>query len=111
MSRNLAEITERVTMNERSLNQNKFMEDRNPHLITEAEWRELAAVPAIRDAWGLEDDADSLELASLVYGAKFNFISGSPGYVGELYILQGDALTEAGPIVARRDKAGRLLVC
>ena len=87
------------------------MSDRNPHKITEAEWKEITAVPAVRDAWGLEEDADPLEFASCVYGAKFNFMSGSPGYVGDLYILQGDALTEVAPTVLRRNSQGQLIVC
>jgi hypothetical protein len=89
----------------------EFMEDRNPYTITEAEWREIAAVPEVRDAWGMDEDADPLELASYIYGARFNFISGSPGYVGDIYVLQGDALSDVGPMVLRRDSNGRLIVC
>lgn len=85
--------------------------DRDPRKITTAEWKEITAVPAVRDAWGLEDDHNPVEFASLVYGVKFNFVSGSPGYVGDLYILQGDALTEIAPMVLRRDKDGHLIVC
>ena len=69
---------------------------------TEAEWKELGSVPVIRESWGLEDDEDPLDLASQAYGAKFNFVSGSPGYVGELYILGGDSIGE--PMVLRRDR-------
>jgi hypothetical protein len=87
------------------------MLDQNPHIITEAEWQEISRFPAVRDAWGLDDDVDPLEFASCVYGAKFNFRSGSPGYVGDLYVLQGDALTEVRPIVLRRDNKGSLIVC
>lgn len=47
----------------------------------------------------------------IVYGAKFNFISGGPGYVGDLYLLQGNAITEVPPMVLRRDREGRLIVC
>jgi hypothetical protein len=59
-------------------------------------------VPAVREAWGLTDE-DAKNFASRVYGAKFQFSSGSPGYVGDLYILQGDALTDTPPIVLRRN--------
>jgi hypothetical protein len=85
------------------------MHDPNPHKLTEAEWRELGGLLVIRESWGLEDDQDSLDLASLAYGAKFDFVSGSPGYVGDLYVLQGDALGE--PMVLRRDENGHLIVC
>ncbi len=87
------------------------MENNQPQTITEAEWKEFAALPEVREAWGLEDDADPTEFASIVYGARFHFVSGGPGYVGDIYILQGDALTEVGPMVFRRDHQGRLIVC
>ena len=45
-----------------------------------------------------------------MYAAKFDFFSGSPGYVGDLYILQGDALTGYPPIVLRRGDDGTLIV-
>jgi hypothetical protein len=87
-----------------------FMDNR-PQIITDAEWKELTALPAVREAWGLEDDQDPLEFASIVYGAKFEFFSSGPGYVGDIYILQGDSLTEVAPMVLRRDREGHLIVC
>ena len=84
------------------------MHDPNPHKLTGAEWREIGSVPVIRESWGLEDDQNPLDLASLAYGAKFDFVSGSPGYVGELYVLFGDSLGE--PMVLRRDEKGGLIV-
>jgi hypothetical protein len=85
------------------------MSDMNPHPITIEEWEQIIAVPAIREAWGLADETTE-EFASRVYGAKFDFSSGSPGYFGELYILQGDALTGAPPIVLRRGDNDVLIV-
>ena len=74
-----------------------------PKLISPEEWREIIAVPAVREAWGLADDVTPSEFAGSVYAAKFDFVSGSPGYIGDLYILQGDALTGYSPMVLRRD--------
>jgi hypothetical protein len=85
------------------------MHNPNPHTLTEAEWRELGSLPVIRESWGLDDAQDSLDLSVLAYGARFDFVSGSPGYVGDLYVLQGDALSE--PMVLRRDDKGLLIVC
>lgn len=85
------------------------MDDRNPHNLTEAEWKEIADLPAIRESWGLEEGSDPMEFASYVYAARFNFISGSPGYVGDIYIIQGDSLAE--PVVLRRNKDNKLIVC
>jgi hypothetical protein len=86
-----------------------LMHDPNPHKLTEAEWRELESLIVVRESWGLEEDQNPLDLASLAYGARFNFVSGSPGYIGDLYLLQGDALAE--PLVLRRGENGRLMVC
>ncbi len=70
------------------------------------------AVPKVRDAWGIEDNDPFRGLfgPDMVYAAKFKFVSGSPGYVGDLFILQGDALTDAAPMVLRRGDKGELIV-
>jgi len=85
------------------------MHDPNPHKLTEAKWQEPGSLPVIRESWGLEKNQNPLDLASLAYGARFDFVSGSPGYVGDLYLLQGDAIAE--PMVLRRGENGRLIVC
>jgi len=41
-------------------------------------------------------------LCEMVYGVNFDFVSGSPGYVGPLYILEGDVLTGDPPILIAR---------
>jgi hypothetical protein len=85
------------------------MHDPNPHKLTNAEWRELGSLIVIRESWGLDEGQAPLDLANIAYGARFDFVSGSPGYVGDLYVLQGDALAE--PMVLRRDESGSLIVC
>src|ERR1700719_2561579 len=87
------------------------MSNMNPQPISPEEWRQIIAVPAVRDAWGLQDDVTPSEFAGSVYAAKFGFVSGSPGYFGDLYILQGDALTGHPPLVLRRDDDGGLVEC
>ena len=84
------------------------MKDLSPYPLTPAEWAEIITVPRVREDWGLTDE-DAEEFSRHVYGAKFKFSSGSPGYVGDLYILQGDALTDVPPIVLRRDDDNRLV--
>ena len=54
------------------------MHNPNPHKLTNAEWRELGNLTVIRESWGLQDEQDPLDFATLAYGAKFDFISGSP---------------------------------
>lgn len=87
------------------------MIDTNPYPLTKAEWKEISEVPAVREAWGLQAGEDDPEtLASLIYAAKFNYVSGGPGYVGDLFVLQGDVLTEHSPFVLQRGQDGKLMV-
>jgi hypothetical protein len=86
------------------------MKNMNPQPISLEEWGQIIAVPAVREAWGLEDDVTPSEFAGSVYAAKFDFVSGSPGYIGDLYILQGDALTGYSPMILRRTDDGTLAV-
>ncbi len=87
------------------------MSDMNPRPLTQAEWKEISQVPSVREAWGLEDGKDDPDtLVSLIYAAKFNYVSGGPGSVGDLFILQGDVLTEHSPFVLHRGQDGKLMV-
>lgn len=64
-------------------------------------------VPEVRESWGLEPDEIIEVFASMVYAAKFDFVSGMPGYIGDLYVLCGDALGE--PLTLIR-QGGKLVV-
>ena len=77
-----------------------------PRAINAAEWAELALVPAVRAAYGFEPEEGGPELARATYGAYFDFVNGSPGYVGDVYVLLGDNL--GGPLVLIRNWGGRL---
>jgi hypothetical protein len=81
-----------------------------PYELSEAEWREIVQLPAVQEAWGLGSGEDWEYFASTVYAAKFNFHSGGPGYVGDIFILQGDAITDRSPILLRRDSKGNLMM-
>jgi hypothetical protein len=85
------------------------MEDTKPYPLTSAEWKEIMAIPAIRESWGIQDDTTLVDFKSEVYAAKFKFISGSPVYVGDLFILQGSHLTGDAPMVLQRDGKGKLI--
>lgn len=75
-----------------------------PLEVSPSEWQEIVELPRVRELWGLRDETAE-EFAARVYGVKFNFISGGPGYAGEMFILQGDALTGESPLVlGRRDE-------
>ncbi|MDQ3816382.1 MAG: hypothetical protein M3362_01675 [Acidobacteriota bacterium] len=72
-----------------------------PIEITTAEWCEIMDIPGMRDACGITDESPE-EFANTIYGVKFDFVDGSPGYVGDLYILQGRSLTGDPPMVIGR---------
>jgi len=44
----------------------------NPHPLSPEEWRQIIAVPAVREAWGLEDDEKPSDFAARVYASKFD---------------------------------------
>lgn len=73
-----------------------------PQDISPAEWREIMQVQEVKESWGLSDETPE-EFAANVYAVKFDFVSGSPGYVGDLYIIQGDVLTGDAPFVLTRE--------
>ena len=78
-----------------------------PHVITDDEWREIFALPEVRGMWGIEERDESWEdIAATIYGVRFDFFSGTPGFMGDLYILQGDHLG-VPPLMLIRDKLVR----
>jgi len=83
--------------------------DTKPKELTPAEKKEIAAMIDVQEMWGAESDAEMLELLdNSVYAVKFDFVSGSPGYCGDLFTLHGDALGE--PVTVIRDQSGALKV-
>jgi len=86
------------------------MEDTKPRPLTLEEWKEVIAVPEVRESWSIQDDETPADFAAKVYAAKFNFVSGGPGYIGEIFVLQGDALTGDSPLVLRRGAKGKLVL-
>jgi hypothetical protein len=75
-----------------------------PQEISIAEWEEIMQLPAVHEAWGLEDETPE-EFADMAYRVKFNYSSGMmPGYVGDLYIVSGDALGEPFSLIREHGK-------
>jgi len=76
----------------------------DPQKLSPAEWEELMQMPVIKESWGIEEGETAEDFAAMVYGVRFDFVSGmAPGYVGELYILHGDALGEP-MVLIRKDR-------
>lgn len=86
----------------------KWCDDPRPHLLSPAEWAEVLSLPEVTNSWGLVAELAPEDFAKQVYAAKFHFHSGSPGYVGDLYIIQGDVLTGDSPLLLIRDKQGKM---
>ena len=68
-----------------------------------AKWKDIMQVPVIRESWGLDAETPE-QFADIVYGVKVDFASGGPGYVGDLYILHGDALGEPMTLIRKNGK-------
>lgn len=83
------------------------MTNHQPHPLTHDEWKDVAALADVRAAWGLRDEDPGEQLADCAYGVRFDFSTGGPGYVGDLYIIHDDAFG-GPPLVLTRDTSGRL---
>jgi hypothetical protein len=75
-----------------------------PQEISLAEWKEIMQISAIKEAWGVEDSETPAQFAEMIYGVKFDYAPGMPGYAGDLYILQGDALGEPMTLIRKEGK-------
>ena len=74
-----------------------------PQEISMKEWKEIMQLSVIRESWGLENETLK-QFSDMVYGVKFDFVSGGPGYVGDLYVLHGDALGESMTLIRRDNR-------
>ena len=83
------------------------MDSHDPRTLSPQEWEEIAAVPYVREAWGLSDDESGEHLASVCYGAKFDFVTGGPGWAGDIFVIHDDAFG-GPPVVFRRAPHGAL---
>ena len=79
-----------------------------PMEVSQTEMIEIAEYEPLWELWGVENKDDMLAVLQQSYCVRFNFTSGSPGYCGDLFIIQGDALTDSPPVELARDKHGKL---
>jgi hypothetical protein len=84
------------------------MSDTTPKALSESELEELAAFEPLWELWDVENASDMLNILKQSYCVKFKFMSGGPGYWGDLFIIQGDALSEGPPTELTRDRDGHL---
>jgi hypothetical protein len=76
-----------------------------PKALSIEEWEEIMEIPEVKDSWGLSGDETPEEFSEMVYGAKFHFVPMTgPGYVGDLYVLSGDAIGEPFTLIRKDNK-------
>ncbi len=82
-----------------------------PFSLTDKEIQEIAALEEVREMWGAENPVEMEEiLLRSAYAVRFNFHSGCPGYVGDLFVIHGDALVEEPPVRLVRDADDKLAI-
>lgn len=78
-----------------------------PHEITLSEWAEIRQIQEVIEGCGLQEDDAAEDLASMIYGVRFDYMCDGPGYAGDLFLLQGAGAPEISPITLVR-RSGRL---
>ena len=88
------------------------MRHNNPRSLTEQEWDEVYQQPYVRTLWDLRNENGFTvdDWKDSVYAVHFDFVSGSPGYAGDLYLIQGDYLADVPPVALVRDDNGSLRI-
>lgn len=85
-----------------------FKHNNEPLKPSDSELKEIFDV--VGHNWGCESPDEFPGWAESVYAVKFKFHSGGPGYVGDLFIVQGDALVDAPPLMLIRNSEGKLVL-
>jgi hypothetical protein len=80
-----------------------------PSALSNSEIEEIASNEQIQEMWGAHDSEEMELFLKQSYAVKFDFVSGCPGYVGELFLIQGDALDgEVPPVRLIRSEEEKL---
>ena len=69
-----------------------------PFALTAKEIKEIASLKEIQDAWGAEDAKDMELRLKEIYTVKFDYMNESPGYTGDLFIIQPGILGGEYPV-------------
>jgi hypothetical protein len=70
-----------------------------PLALSSVEIKEIASVAEIQEMWDAQDSEEMELILKDSYAVKFDFINESPGYVGELFVIQGGSLDGEFPPV------------
>ena len=81
-----------------------------PFALTKSEIEEIASIKEIQEMWGAENAKDMQDyLTCTVYAVRFDFTSGSPGYCGDMFLLQGDCVQPPLTLIRDREKKFQIL--
>ena len=82
-----------------------------PLALSNVEIKEIASIADIQEMWGAQDSEEMELTLKESYAVKFDFVSGCPGYCGELFVIQGDALdSEFPPVRLIRNDEEKLVI-
>ena len=69
-----------------------------PIAVTPKEIKEIASLQDLQDMWGAENASDMEITLKDIYTVKFDFMNESPGYVGDLFLIQPGYLDGHVPV-------------
>src|ERR1700681_2521734 len=70
----------------------------HPFALSPKEIKEIASVTRVQELWGVEDSGDMELILNDIYTVKFEYMNESPGYVGDLFIIQPGVLGSEYPV-------------
>jgi len=81
-----------------------------PHPLTADEIREIADLAGLQSRWGACTPDELVKmLTGSWYTARFDYVTGGLGYVGDYFVVIDDALSE--PVTIRRNnRTGKLQI-
>lgn len=84
------------------------MRPTDPIKLSVDEKKEIAMREKLWERSGVENADDMLDVLDQSYCVKFSFMSGGPGYYGDLFIIQPDTL-DGAPISLTRGQNRKLV--
>jgi hypothetical protein len=80
-----------------------------PFCLTHSEIDEISATEAVQEICGAENAKQMREILEGAYAVKFQFTNESPGYVGDLFLIQAACLSTEIPVIRlKRNRFGKI---
>lgn len=82
-----------------------------PFAVSKNEIQELSRCAALQGKWGAGESEEMEMFLDSAYIARFEFINESPGYVGDLFVIQPGCLADEIPVTrVIRNRKGELVL-